>query len=89
MKARTQTRNVKIGNISIGKSDKILIQSMCNIKTEKVDEVIKQINECALLGADLMRVSVLDMKDAEAIQEIKKGILIPLGKYLQLTNKFV
>jgi (E)-4-hydroxy-3-methylbut-2-enyl-diphosphate synthase len=78
MKARTQTRNVKIGNISIGKSDKILIQSMCNIKTEKVDEVIKQINECALLGADLMRVSVLDMKDAEAIREIKKGIIIPL-----------
>ena len=78
MKARTQTRNVKIGNISIGKSDKILIQSMCNIKTEKVDEVIKQINECALLGADLMRVSVLDMKDAEAIREIKKGIYIPL-----------
>ena len=51
---------------------------MCNIKTSKVIEVAKQINECAKLGADLMRVSVLDFEDAEAIKEIKKLISIPL-----------
>ena len=51
---------------------------MCNIKTEKVEQVIKQINECAILGADIMRVSVMDEADAYAIKEIKKGISIPL-----------
>ncbi len=62
----------------MGGSNKVLIQSMCNIKTSKVNEVVKQINECALLGADLMRVSVLDMDDAKAIKEIVSKISIPL-----------
>ena len=75
---RSQTRKIKIGNITIGGSNKVLIQSMCNIKTSKVDEVVSQINECALLGADLMRVSVLDMDDAKAIKEIVSKISIPL-----------
>lgn len=75
---RTLTKQIKIGPISIGHSNKVLIQSMCNIKTSKVDLVSKQINECAKLGADIMRVSVLDMLDAKAIKDIKKKIKIPL-----------
>lgn len=75
---REQTKRIKIGNIYIGGSKNVLIQSMCNIKTEKVEEVSKQIKECAALGADLMRVSILDEKDAKAISEIKKRINIPL-----------
>jgi len=51
---------------------------MCNVKTEKIEEVSKQINRCAALGAELMRVSVLDFKDAAAIHEIKKNVGIPL-----------
>lgn len=78
MKTRKETKNIKIGSISIGGQDKVLIQSMCNIKTSKTDEVIKQINECVSLGADLMRVSVLDMEDALAIKEIKANTSIPL-----------
>ena len=75
---RTETKKIQIGNISIGGCNKVLIQSMCNIKTSHVDEVVKQINRCAALGADLMRVSILDMDDARAIKDIKKGIKIPL-----------
>ena len=75
---RTETRQIKIGNLVLGGQNKVLIQSMCNIKTEKVDEVVKQINECAELGADYMRVSVMDPKDARAIKDIKARINIPL-----------
>lgn len=75
---REKTRKIKVGNITIGGENKVLIQSMCNIKTSKTKEVIAQINECASLGADLMRVSVLDMEDAKAIKEIVKAISIPL-----------
>ncbi|MCR5308951.1 MAG: flavodoxin-dependent (E)-4-hydroxy-3-methylbut-2-enyl-diphosphate synthase [Bacilli bacterium] len=75
---RTETKQIKIGNIVLGGQNKVLIQSMCNIKTEKVNEVAKQINECAELGADYMRVSVMDEKDAKAIKEIKSKINIPL-----------
>ena len=76
--AREKTKKIKVGNITIGGENKVLIQSMCNIKTSNVDKVVKQINECAALGADLMRVSVLDMEDAKAIKEIVKQINIPL-----------
>lgn len=75
---REKTRKIKIGNISIGGENKVLVQSMCNIKTSNTKEVIKQINECTLLGADLMRVSVLDMEDAKAIKDIVKAISIHL-----------
>ena len=78
MKNRLQTRPLMISGRQLGGQDKVLIQSMCNIKTENIEAVIKQINECAALGADLMRVSVMDEKDAQAIKEIKKGINIPL-----------
>lgn len=75
---RERTHKIKIGNITIGHSNKVLIQSMCNIKTSKVDSVVKQINECAKLGADIMRVSILDIEDAKAIRQIRKRIKIPL-----------
>ncbi len=78
MNTRKMTKKVAVGNISIGGSDKVLIQSMCSIKTSKYEEVSAQINRCHALGADLMRVSVLDMEDAYAIREIKKRISIPL-----------
>ena len=75
---RNETRQVKIGNVLVGGQNKVVIQSMCNIKTEKYLEVSEQINECAKLGAEIMRVSVMDEKDALAIKEIKKRVSIPL-----------
>ena len=75
---RELTNKVKIGNLTMGGSANVLIQSMCNIKTSNFKEVAKQINDCVALGADLMRVSVLDFDDAKAIKEIKKLISVPL-----------
>ena len=76
---RENTRQIKIDEQTyIGGSNDVLIQSMCNIKTSKIDEIVKQINECAKIGAKLMRVSVLDKEDALAIKDIVKQISIPL-----------
>ena len=69
---RNETRKIQIGQISIGGSEHVVIQSMCSIKTSKIEEVSAQINRCASLGAELMRCSVLDFEDAEAFKEIKK-----------------
>lgn len=76
--AREKTKQIHIGNVALGGQNHVLIQSMCNIKTSNFLKVAEQINACAALGADLMRVSVLDMDDAQAIKEIKKLISIPL-----------
>ena len=75
---RNETRKIQVGELTIGGSDHVVIQSMCSIKTSKVDEVSAQINRCAALGAELMRCSVLDFEDAEAFREIKKRVSIPL-----------
>ena len=75
---RTETKQIKIGRLTLGGQDKVLIQSMCKHKTSDVEEIIEEINECEALGAKLMRVSILDMDDALAITQIKKSINIPL-----------
>ena len=75
---RTETKQIRIGRLTIGGKNRVLIQSMCKHKTSNVEEIIKEINECEALGAKLMRVSVLDEEDAKAIALIKKGIKIPL-----------
>lgn len=75
---RENTRKINFSSIQIGHQNKVLIQSMCNIKTENYLEVSKQINECAKMGADLMRVSIMDEKDASAIKKIKELTNIPI-----------
>ena len=75
---RNETIKVKVGDLILGGNDEVIIQSMCNIKTSKVDEVVNQINELVSLGAKLMRVSIKDKEDAYAIKEIKKHITCPL-----------
>lgn len=75
---RLHSKSLKLGNITIGGQDKVLLQSMCTIKTSKTEEVAAQINRCAALGADLMRVSVLDIEDALSISALRKLIHIPL-----------
>ncbi len=75
---REETKPLRLGNIQIGGQAKVLLQSMCNIKTSRTDEVAAQINRCAKLGADLMRVSVLDKEDAESIGRLRRLISVPL-----------
>ena len=78
MNIREQTRQTKVGNVVIGGQNKVVIKSMCNIKTSNDEEVAKQINECAAFGAEIMRVSIMDEKDAHAVKQIKALTSIPL-----------
>ena len=72
------TKEVKIGNRVIGGGNPILIQSMCNTKTQDVDATVAQILELEKAGCDIIRVAVPDMDAAKALSEIKKQIHIPL-----------
>jgi len=78
MNIREQTRPVHLGSLRLGGQNHVVIQSMCSIKTSKVEEVSAQINRCAALGAEAMRLSCLDEEDAKAFKEIKKRVSIPL-----------
>lgn len=76
---RTETRPVKVKDIQIGGQNHVVIQSMCNIKTSHVDEVVEQIKGLEKKGCELIRVSVMDMDDAHAIKDIVEQISIPLS----------
>lgn len=75
---REETRLVKVGNLTIGHSNEVVIQSMSSFKTSKVKKVVKEINELTPLGLQLMRISIIDNNDIKAIKKIKSQINIPL-----------
>ena len=79
---------VKIGNRIIGGGNPVLIQSMVNVKTSKIAEVVEQIKDLEQVGCDIIRVSVKDEDDVKAIAEIKKRISIPLVADIHFNYKF-
>ena len=78
MISRKVTKEIRIGNILIGGSNNIAIQSMCNTKTKDTSSTIEQIQSLEKEGCNIVRVAVLDINDALAIKTIKENINIPL-----------
>ena len=72
------TRVVKVGNLSIGGNNPIIIQSMTNTNSADVEATVKQINELEKAGCQLVRMTINNVKAAEAIKEIKKRVNLPL-----------
>ena len=72
------TKEIKIGNVIIGGSNPIAIQSMTNTKTKDIKATVKQINELKYAGAQIVRMTISDIDDANAIIEIKKQVDIPI-----------
>lgn len=75
---RTETRSIKVGNLTIGGQNKVVIQSMCNTKTKDIEKTIQQILDLEQAGCELVRMAIIDEEDACAISEIKKHTHIPL-----------
>ena len=72
------SKQIHVGSVPVGGGADIAIQSMCNTKTEHVEETVKQILELEQAGCDIIRVAVPTKEAAEAIRQIKKQIHIPL-----------
>jgi (E)-4-hydroxy-3-methylbut-2-enyl-diphosphate synthase len=75
---RRKSRQLFVGDVAIGGDAAISVQSMTNTNTCNVDSTVKQINDIAIAGADLVRVSVPTMEAAESFKKIKKQTSIPL-----------
>lgn len=75
---RTKTRPIKVGDLVIGGSDQIIIQSMCTTKTHDVEATVAQIKALEEAGCQIVRVACPDERAAHAIADIKKQINIPL-----------
>ncbi|WP_284644810.1 flavodoxin-dependent (E)-4-hydroxy-3-methylbut-2-enyl-diphosphate synthase [Paenibacillus silviterrae] len=75
---RKDTIPVKVGNLTIGGSNEVIIQSMCTTKTADVKATVAEIHRLEEAGCQIVRVTVNNKEAAEAIKEIKKQISIPL-----------
>lgn len=75
---RENTKAIKVGNVVIGGSNKVVIQSMTNTPTKNIEATVKQILELEKAGCEIIRCAVLDMEDAIALKKIKEQIHIPL-----------
>src|SRR5690554_4056558 len=78
MLLRTDTRAVKVGDLTIGGNNEVIIQSMCTTKTADVKATVSEILRLEEAGCQMVRVTVNNKEAAEAIKEIKKQIHIPL-----------
>ncbi len=72
------TREIKIGNIAIGGTNPIAIQSMTNTKTADKEATLAQIKSLSAAGCDIVRFTVNDMDAAEAIPYYVENSNIPL-----------
>lgn len=78
MYLRHQTRAVKVGDVTIGGNNEVVIQSMCTTKTADVEATVAEIHRLEEAGCQIVRVTVNNEEAADAIKEIKKRISIPL-----------
>jgi len=71
---RSKTRPVRVGNLTIGGSDELFIQSMTTTKTHDVEATVKEILRLEEAGVQIIRVACPDERAALAIGEIKNKL---------------
>lgn len=72
------THEVRIGDVTIGGTAPIAVQSMCNTRTSDIDSTVSQIHKLEEAGCEIVRVAVPDMEAAKALGSIREKISIPL-----------
>lgn len=75
---RKKTRRIMVGDVAVGGGAPISVQSMTNTKTDDVTATVRQIQQLAQAGCEIVRVAVPDQSAADAVPRIKKQITIPL-----------
>ena len=76
--SRRISKQIQIGGVKIGGGAPVVVQSMTNTDTRDVKSTIRQIKQMERYGCEIIRVAVPDMQAASALNDIKKGIKIPL-----------
>ena len=80
---RRPTREVMVGNVGVGGSNPIRVQSMTTTLTKDVDGTVAQCIRLVEAGCEIVRITTPTVQDAKALGEIKaklraRGIQVPL-----------
>ena len=84
---RKKTREIKVGNISVGGGSPISVQSMTNTITSDVKSTVKQILSLEEAGADIVRVSCPDESSTKALKHIVKEVKAPIVADIHFHHK--
>lgn len=71
-------KSVKIGAVTIGGGAPVAIQSMTNVPTSDPAAAIRQVNQLAEAGCDIVRLAVPDEESARAMEQILAHTNVPL-----------
>jgi (E)-4-hydroxy-3-methylbut-2-enyl-diphosphate synthase len=72
---RRQTRQVRIGRVTIGSDAPVVVQSMTNTDTADVLGTAMQVAELARAGSELVRITVNNEEAARAVPHIRDRLL--------------
>ncbi len=75
---RKKTKEIKVGEVSVGGTSQITVQSMTNTLTTDVKDTINQIKALEDAGADIVRVSCPDENSTKSLKEIIKEVEVPI-----------
>ncbi len=75
---RHKTRQIKLGDLSIGGDAPVSVQSMCNTDTRDVAATLAQMKALQDARCEIIRCAVPDAEAADALSAIRKGCQIPL-----------
>ncbi len=75
---RKKARAVNIGSVCIGGGRPIVIQSMTKVPTVEVARCVRQVNQLALAGCQLVRIAVPTRADTVAFAKIVQKVTVPL-----------
>lgn len=83
MVVRHKTYDVRVGNINVGSSYPVVVQSMTNTDTEDALATAIQVAELARAGSEIVRLTVNTIEAGRKVREIKQrlsdlGINVPL-----------
>ncbi|MBO5947907.1 flavodoxin-dependent (E)-4-hydroxy-3-methylbut-2-enyl-diphosphate synthase [bacterium] len=75
---RRKSKQIEIGNVKIGGSAPISVQSMLNTDTRDIEATVRQIKELEDAGCEIVRLAVLNAQAGDALAQIKKKTSVPL-----------
>jgi len=84
---RRKSRQIMVGDVPVGGDAPISVQSMTNTPTSDVEATVAQIESIQQAGADIVRVSVPSLAEAEAFGEIRKRVTLPLVADIHFDHK--
>ena len=75
---RKNTKEIKVGSVTVGGKSLISVQSMTNTLTTNIKETVEQIHSLEDAGADIVRVSCPDESSTKALKDIVKEVSVPI-----------